>query len=832
MHEGHFQLPIKDPVLIFTIVMLILLVAPLVTGRLRIPSVIGLIAAGALVGPNALGLLARDQTIVLLGTVGIIYLMFMAGLEIDMVEFNRAKHRSMVFGVLTFAIPQAVGTALGLALGYSTLGAILLASMFASHTLLAYPIASRLRIASNSAVITAVGGTIVTDVAALLVLAVIAGAARGELDAAFWTRLGVSLTIYVAVVVILVPRLGRRFFARANAEGTADFIFVMAVLFACAFLAELAGVEAIIGAFLAGLALNRLIPHQGTLSNRVHFVGTALFVPFFLLSVGMLVDVRGLFVEAWVWVVAISMTVAVLVTKLLAAKLTQLIFRYSPAQGWAIYGLSVPQAAATLAATLIGFDLGLFDQATVNGVIMMILVTCIVGPLVVERFGPQVALQEEARPQSAREAPRRTLVPIVEGQDNATMLELAILLRDHDSHEPIFPTTVVQDEGDTGSRVARAEKLLAEAVTHGSGADVATVPLTRVARNPAVGMTRAVIEQRISDVVVGWDAQPGAPRSTFGRMIDPLLAAEHLSVLVVHLKQPLSATKRLVVLLPPLIDRNPGFADAVRLAKTLGSRLGVMVTVAGMERDGARIRSAFDATKPDVELSFAPFGGHREMLRSITDRLEPSDLVLLVNARRGTLAFTEELEHLPRGLGALLPCGFAVLYPPEREALLEPGAEATALLFESARTFVQLPRMTASEALAQAVDGAFGGDPARVSRIRAALDPSGSLPSSEVLPGLRLLHTQVEGLGQEQLLICISPGGFELSPPVARETHALFVLLTPASQPLAEHLARVGEIERRLGQISRPEVLIAARRPEEVVRRLAGAATPELSIAT
>ncbi|MEM4780824.1 MAG: cation:proton antiporter, partial [Halalkalicoccus sp.] len=260
------ELPVADPALIFALAIIVFLVAPLAFQRYRLPGIVGIILVGAAIGPNALGVLDRDATIVLLGEVGLIYLMFLAGLEIDVDEFAASVDRSVVFGLLSFLVPQAVGTAAGMVvLDLSFAAASLFASIFSSHTLLAYPVANKLGIVGDEAITATIGGTIVTDTLALLVLAVVAASARGALDAAFWVQLGIGLALFFAGVWFLVPRIGVWFFRGHNDESYFEFLFVMAVLFVCAYLAELAGVETIVGAFLAGLVLNRLIPEHGTL---------------------------------------------------------------------------------------------------------------------------------------------------------------------------------------------------------------------------------------------------------------------------------------------------------------------------------------------------------------------------------------------------------------------------------------------------------------------------------------------------------------------------------------------------------------------------------------
>jgi len=310
MHDvaESFKLPLENPVLIFALVLFIILFGPLVLNRLRIPPIIGLIIAGAIIGPNGFHVLSRDAAIVLFGTVGLLYIMFLAGLEIDMQEFRKNKYRSFLFGLLTFLVPMAVGAAASIwILGFDMNTSLLVASMFASHTLIAYPIASRFGLTKNPAVNITVGGTIIADTLALLVLAVVVDSVKGDLDQSFWIELGVSLVVFSLIVMGLLPLLARWFFKNED-DSISQYIFVLGTVFLSAFLAEVAGVEPLIGAFAAGLALNRLIPRTSPLMNRIEFVGNALFIPFFLIGVGMLVNFR-VFIES-----LDTLTVAVVMT--------------------------------------------------------------------------------------------------------------------------------------------------------------------------------------------------------------------------------------------------------------------------------------------------------------------------------------------------------------------------------------------------------------------------------------------------------------------------------------------------------------------------------------
>ena len=324
-----FTLPLADPVLKFLIILLIILGAPLLLNKIRIPPLLGLIIAGAVIGPHGFNLVLRDSSIILSGTAGLLYIMFLAGLEIDMGDFKRNSLRSLTFGLYTFCVPMALGIVAGYyLLGFSWLTSVLLASMFASHTLIAYPIISKLGISKNNAVCITVGGTMITDTLALLVLTIVVALSTGNADDMFWVRLGLSITAFTLFVLLGFPLIGRWFFKRVH-DNISQYIFVLAMVFLGAFLAQLAGLEAIIGSFLAGLALNRLIPATSPLMNRVEFVGNAIFIPFFLLSVGMLIDYRAFFTSFETIKVGAVMIVVATAAKFIAAWLTQKTFRMS-----------------------------------------------------------------------------------------------------------------------------------------------------------------------------------------------------------------------------------------------------------------------------------------------------------------------------------------------------------------------------------------------------------------------------------------------------------------------------------------------------------------------
>lgn len=660
----HLSIPFTDPVLIFATIMGVMLVVPLLFERLQIPTIIGLILSGVILGPNGLGILARDNTMILLGTIGLLYIMFIAGLEIDLNEFSKSRDRSLVFGALTFSIPQGIGTLVGVyLLNFSWPAAILLASLFASHTLLAYPIISRMGLAKNNAVIVSVGGTIITDTVALLVLAVIAGSTEGELNLGFWLTLGISLAIYTFLMFWGIPKVGRWFFRLSNGGGVPEFLFVLAVVFVAAFFAELAGVEHIIGAFIAGLTLNRLIPEHSPLMGRLEFVGNALFIPFFLISVGMLVDLRILFNGIDAWIVAIAMVVTVTVTKYLAAFFTQKIFGYSRDERYLIFGLSVPQAAATLAAVLIGYQIGLFGDDVLNGAIMMILVTCFVGSLYAEKAARNIIMAQEENVLDLGELPQRIVVPIANPATIGKLISVATMIRESNSQEPIRALSVVTESTKSEQQLAQNEKKLAPAVKEASAANIPVRIVNRLDMSPARGIIRAVTELRATHMVIGWNGKVTTKDRIFGSVLDRVVGNSKQHVLVCKLDHPLNTAQRIVLILPPNSEHEPGFPQLMHTVKQLAQQIGVKMLVICAEKGEPAIRRMIEQIKPNVKSGYQVYQ-ELAKVENLWSGVTEDDLVILMNARRNTISWQPELDGLTREIAQKLPeQSFIIMYP-------------------------------------------------------------------------------------------------------------------------------------------------------------------------
>ncbi len=450
------NLPLEEPVLKFLVILLIILFIPIISDKLRIPHLLGMIIAGVIIGPNGLNLLARDSGIILSGTAGLLYIMFLAGLEIDMNDFKANAVKSTLLGIYGFLIPMVLGILVGLyVLGFSPMTSVLLASMFASHTLITYPIVSKLGIAKNLAVNISVGSTLIANVLSLLVLAVVVGMTTGDMDHKFWIVLAVSFVAFTLVITYLFPIMARWFFKRYS-DSVSQYIFVLSMVFFGAVLSHLAGIEGIIGAFMAGLALNRLIPMTSPLMNRIDFVGNAIFIPFFLIGVGMLIDYRA-FNSLETVKIALVMSITATAAKFVAAWVAQKSFGFSREDRMLIFGLTNSQAAATLAAVLVGYNIvlgqtengepiRLLNDGILNGTIIMILVTCTLASFATQKSANKIAFAEQSTDGNVDNV-EKILIPLSNPDTIEELVGLSTIIKSKNKMDGLYALNIIKNDG-------------------------------------------------------------------------------------------------------------------------------------------------------------------------------------------------------------------------------------------------------------------------------------------------------------------------------------------------------------------------------------------------
>ncbi len=818
------MLPFTDLTLVFTILVLVILIVPLVSAKIRVPDLVLLLLTGTALGPLGFGVLERSTAVTMFGEVGLLYIMFLAGLEIDLYQFMRTRRRSVGFGLLTFLIPQILGmVAVRALLGVGWPAAILIASMFASHTLLSYPIASRLGIHRTEPVTVTVGATMVTDTLALLVLAVVAAFWEGSgLGLGFWAHIGVGMVALVAVTWWGIPRLARWFFQNVTESGGAQFMFVLAVLCACAYVSNFAQLKPIIGAFLAGAAFNRLIPEHSPLMSRVHFVGHSLFIPFFLLSVGMLVDVRVLLGEPFTWLVIATMVGMVVLTKFAAAWIAGAWFGYSRDGRRVMFGLSVVQAAATLAAALVGFELEIIGEAALNGAIAMILVTCPLGSWVVDRYGRRVARLALARAAPAR-AEQRLVIPVANPASAARLMDLAFLLRDPAMPGTIHPLTVVREETDLDEAVGRGEKLLAQCMAQAAATEATVVPSVRVDLNPSDGIARAIRDLRATLVLAGWGGELTAGARIFGTVNRNLSERCPSRLMLCRLMRPLNTTRTLRIPFPPLAEHRSDLPVLIREAKLLARQVGASLHVYVAGPPAASLRTRVEDATPAVPCVFTESDTWAEARGHLTKALHPDDLLLLPLERRNAVLWTPTLDRLPDLLAGRFPANnLLVVYPSLAAATVTAPPEPAPAppVFPDLRP-VDLPDgLTAEAAIHRLCRDGLADAPDLTDEAAALLLTSARTNPVEIAPGIVLVHAHV---GQRDgALALVGRGQVAWSfPQPATPPKLLVALLSPKGHPPEIHLRALAALARRFRDPGLSDRILAAATATEVGEILA-----------
>jgi Kef-type K+ transport system membrane component KefB/nucleotide-binding universal stress UspA family protein len=665
-----FEIPFKDPVVIFTIVVFIMLVVPLVLKRFRIPGIVGLILSGVIIGPHGLGLLEKNIAINLFATIGLLYIMFLAGLELDLNKFQKTKNRSIVFGMLTFIIPISIGLPICYyVLEFDFTASFLTSIMFATHTLIAYPIVSKKRLATNEAVGVAVGGTIFTDTAVLVIFTFIAGSQINTIDFMFFVRTLGGILLFLIVAFFIIPRLTRWFFKFYIGEQSAHYLFVLFVVFLLAVLSVIAGVEPIIGAFAAGLALNRFIPHTSALFNRVSFIGNTLFIPFFLISVGMIVDLSILFNGTWAIQVALILTAMAITGKWLAALVTQKIFHYSPDQRRLIFGLSSSHAAATLAIIIVGFQLKMIDEQILNGTIVLILITCLVATIVTERATQRIIISKGTGEALHGHHVERILVPVVNPLNIEKLIDLAVLIKQKNSELPINVVTVVKDTAESIKKISENRKKLQPIVHYAETLDTKIDIRTTIDLNATSGILRSAMEITADKLILGWKGKTRFAHNIFGDMYEGIIERFNGTIMIARFLNPLKDNNELKVIIPPGFHEEPGFIDCLQIVCNLTNGLKLKTTFIGKSNELNLTEELIVAKNIDLTFFKNPY--EKQELLSLQELdVKPTDLFMFLSSRNSSSIYHSYMAHLPARFDKVTnEWSFIIIYPPQKEFL-------------------------------------------------------------------------------------------------------------------------------------------------------------------
>lgn len=645
--------PITNPSLIFFLVLVIILLAPIIMGKLRIPHIIGMVLAGVAIGQYGFNILVRDDSFELFGRVGLYYIMFLAALEMDVEGVKKNKGRLSLFGLLTFAAPFTLTFIMSdWLLGYPTIASLLLGCLMASNTLIAYPIVSRYGQQRKPSVALSVGASMLSLLVALVVLAALVASHNGQTGVLFWLWFVAKFVIYCGGLAILIPKL-TRWFLRRYSDAVMQFIFVMAMLFMSAVLSESIGLEGIFGAFLSGLILNRYIPHVSPLMNRIEFIGNALFIPYFLIGVGMLINVRLAFSDTGVLWVALAITLFGTVGKAIAAYLSALLFRLPlNTSGNMMFGLTSAHAAGAIAIIMVGMRLTTPDGSVLvtgemlNGVVLMILLTCLISTVVTEQAAQQITLRDKEIPQEDTQDDEKMLIPMKYPEYAVRLVNLAIMMRNPKLGRGLVGLSVVYDDVDMRLNQERGQRLLEKVQQYAAAADVKMQTQVRVAANIANGIKHAFKEFRASEIIIGMHMHQEVSASFWGEFHQSLFNGLNRQIIMARLKQPLSTIRRIEVAVPSRAQFEPGFYRWLERVARLSVNLECRTIFHGRTDTLALINQYVRNRHHEMRVEFMQMDHWNEMPR-LAATIAEDHLFIVIAARKGTVSYKNALEHLP-----------------------------------------------------------------------------------------------------------------------------------------------------------------------------------------
>ena len=645
--------PITNPTLIFFVVLLIILFAPIVMGKLRIPHIIGMVLAGMLIGKYGLDVLERDESFELFGKVGLYYIMFLAALETDMEGFKKNKYRVLIFGVLTFAVPFLFTYFVSASiLGYSFGTSLLLGCIMSSNTLIAYPIVGRYGLQQNPGIILSVGASMVALLMALISLAAIVTSYNSSNSILFWLMFVAKFALYCAAMIFFVPKL-TRWFLRRYSDAVMQFIFVLAIMFMGAALSEMVGIEGIFGAFLSGIILNRYIPHVSPLMNRIEFIGNALFIPYFLIGVGMLIDVSLLFRGGNIIWIVVCLTLFGTLGKAVAAYLSALLFRFSRTAGHMMFGLTSAHAAGAIAMVLVGMKIPvggghyLVDDEILNGIVIMILFTCIISTMITERSAQTIILREQELPgEPDRDADdERILIPVKYPEYADQLVSLAILMRNAKLNRELVGLNVVYDDDRMTANQEKGKRLLEHLVQHAAAADVHMQTQVRIAANIANGIKHAFKEFRASEILIGMHMHEDVSAKFWGEFHQSLFNGLNCQIIMCRLMQPLNTLRRIQVAVPSRAQFEPGFYRWLERLSRVAGYLECRILFHGRSDTLVLINEYVRNRHADVRADYVEMEHWNELPR-LAGSISHDHLFVVVTARKGTVSYKSAQDRL------------------------------------------------------------------------------------------------------------------------------------------------------------------------------------------
>ena len=652
--------PITDPTLIFFVVLLMILLSPIIMGRLRIPHIIGMVLAGVLVGKYGLNILGRDASFELFGRVGLYYIMFLAGLEMDMEGLKKNRNRVMAFGMLTFLVPFSMTYFMGVSLlGYIPLASLLLAAIMASNTLIAYPIVGRYGLTRHTSSTLSVGSSMMALFMALIVMASIVNSFHGNGGILFWLLFILKFVAYCVGLIMVIPRV-TRWFLRRYSDAVMQFIFILAVVFLSAALSDAVGLEGIFGAFMSGLILNRFVPKVSPLMNRIEFTGNALFIPYFLIGVGMLINVRLLFAGSKIlWVVFCIVFFGTL-GKAVAAYLAARIFRMSWLAGHMMFGLTSAHAAGAIAMVMVGRRLEvapgqyLFGDEVLNGIVIMILFTCVISTVITERAAQRLRLQEKEDQNMMKNLDdEKILIPVKYPEYSDNLITMATLMRNPRLKRELVALNVVYDDVNMRHNQAEGQRLLDHLCHLASASDVPMVTQVRIAANIANGIKHAFKEFQASEILMGLHFHKEINRSFWGEFTRSLYNGLSRQIIVTRILQPLNTIRRIQVAIPSRAEFEPGFYRWLERLARMAGNLECRITFHGRNETLQLVNEFIRNRFPSVRAEYEEMA-HWKELPTLGSQVREDHLFVIVTARKGTISYKTAMERLPEELNKFI----------------------------------------------------------------------------------------------------------------------------------------------------------------------------------
>lgn len=662
--------PIADPTLIFFVVLCIILFAPMIMAKLRIPHIIGMVLAGILVGKYGLNILERDSSFELFGKVGVLYIMFLAGLEMNLKDINQKLFQFLIFGLLTFIVPFIIAYFTGIwLLGYSPMASVLLACILSSNTLIAYPIVCKYGLQKHSSVMLSVGSSMIALTLSLLVVAAVVGISAGQSDITFWVIFVIKVIGFCLGAAIVIPRMTRWFF-RHYSDAVMLYIYVMSILFLSAATSEICGLEGIFGAFVAGLIMNRFIPSVSPLMNRIEFIGNAIFIPYFLIGVGMLIDLSVLFHGLDTLWVVFCMVVFGTIGKALAAYGTCLGFKMPLQSGHMMFGLTEAHAAGGIAMTMVGMSLMmpdgtyLVDTNMLNGVVMMILFSCIISSVVVENSAQKILLSEMNPVEENNVGDdEKIMLPLQHNEDADTLVNLAIMMRNKKLNRGLIGLNVVYDDIDSDRNKNSGKRILAQAEATATAADVRMQTQSRLAINIANGIKHAFKENDASEIIMGLHRQKEPDDSFWGAYTQGLISEINNQIMICRILRPLNTMRRIHVAVPSRVEFEPGFYRWIERLARLTGNMGCRIIFHGREDSTMLIQQYLKSKHPALDAEYDEMY-HWKQLTSLAEKVNDDHMLVVITARQGTVSYKPAFEYLPKELTESFPeCSLMIIYP-------------------------------------------------------------------------------------------------------------------------------------------------------------------------